>query len=376
MLIISQWMFFLGVFNTCYADNQTNIVTTPYNNLTNHTSLRKILETGSCLNTNLCSDNNLCCSQYGYCGSTSDHCGTGCKSGPCVSGSSGFSDSSGSSGSSDSSGSSGSSGSSDSSGSSGSSDSSGSSGSSNIVGCCKQMGKIPNYCPPNYYLSGVGALGACISPCPSGSSYPDIVRTNLCVTNCPSSWASSSIYCFKPLAYGRGGGYCWRFLDPNWAWYTCTIENSQGCEWWGSCAYPKCSDGFSPFGCCICSPNCPDGTYDKGALCGRDFVSYTTITQVQCDNNQYMNAGLCYSSCPDNFPDQCGALCVASGQCAGVTEAITGNLFVLSGAYLASIGCAAGLTFTAGCVAAVAASTAGARVTSANYITTSVPNYC
>ncbi|PTQ26714.1 hypothetical protein MARPO_0535s0001 [Marchantia polymorpha] len=27
--------------------------------------------------------NNLCCSQYGWCGSTSEYCGTGCQSGPC-----------------------------------------------------------------------------------------------------------------------------------------------------------------------------------------------------------------------------------------------------------------------------------------------------
>ena len=37
-----------------------------------------------------CADN-LCCSQYGYCGSTSDYCGTGCQSGPCTSSSSGVS---------------------------------------------------------------------------------------------------------------------------------------------------------------------------------------------------------------------------------------------------------------------------------------------
>ena len=29
--------------------------------------------------------NNLCCSQYGYCGSTTAWCGTGCQSGPCTS---------------------------------------------------------------------------------------------------------------------------------------------------------------------------------------------------------------------------------------------------------------------------------------------------
>ena len=32
--------------------------------------------------------NNLCCSKYGYCGSTSAWCGTGCQSGPCTSSSS------------------------------------------------------------------------------------------------------------------------------------------------------------------------------------------------------------------------------------------------------------------------------------------------
>jgi chitinase len=33
-----------------------------------------------------CGCNGLCCSQYGYCGSTDDYCGTGCKEGPCTSG--------------------------------------------------------------------------------------------------------------------------------------------------------------------------------------------------------------------------------------------------------------------------------------------------
>jgi len=31
-----------------------------------------------------CADSSLCCSKYGYCGSTSDYCGTGCQSGPCT----------------------------------------------------------------------------------------------------------------------------------------------------------------------------------------------------------------------------------------------------------------------------------------------------
>jgi len=43
---------------------------------------------------------NYCCSQYGYCGTTSDYCGAGCQSGPCTSSSSGSSVVSSSSGSS------------------------------------------------------------------------------------------------------------------------------------------------------------------------------------------------------------------------------------------------------------------------------------
>ncbi|PRP78865.1 hypothetical protein PROFUN_01038 [Planoprotostelium fungivorum] len=30
-----------------------------------------------------CADASMCCSQYGYCGNTSEYCGTGCQSGPC-----------------------------------------------------------------------------------------------------------------------------------------------------------------------------------------------------------------------------------------------------------------------------------------------------
>ena len=77
----------------------------------------------------------------------------------------------------------------------------------------------------------------------------------MCKKNCPSGWASSSIDCFKPSGYERGAGY------PAWAWNTCTNGNSQG-----ALVYPKCSDGFSPFGCCICSPDCPDDTSDKGHI--------------------------------------------------------------------------------------------------------------
>lgn len=31
--------------------------------------------------------------------------------------------------------------------------------------------------------------------------------------------------------------------------------------------YPKCKPGFHSFGCCICTPDCPDGWTDIGVSC-------------------------------------------------------------------------------------------------------------
>jgi hypothetical protein len=49
---------------------------------------RPLRSTNTCSKTQLCA-NNMCCSQWGYCGTTTDYCGTGCQSGPCGGGSTG-----------------------------------------------------------------------------------------------------------------------------------------------------------------------------------------------------------------------------------------------------------------------------------------------
>jgi len=49
----------------------------------------------------------------------------------------------------------------------------------------------------------------------------------------------------------------------------CNRANPQGCEMNGAIAYPKCKPGFHNVGCCICSPDCPSGMTDVGALCNK-----------------------------------------------------------------------------------------------------------
>ena len=99
---------------------------------------------------------------------------------------------------------------------------------------------------------------------PSGSSYPDIVLTNMCKKNCPNGWASSSIDCFKPSSYGRGFGLDFGTRVGHGILAQEKIHKGV------SIAYPKCRNGFHPVGCCVCSPDCPAGS--------RNILSYTTST--------------------------------------------------------------------------------------------------
>lgn len=176
---------------------------------------------------------------------------------------------------------------------------------------------------------------------------------------CPNGWKSSSIDCFKPTGYGRGAGYFYRLFDPNGAMNACTKENPQGCVAVGpapfTIVYPNCKQGFQNFGCCVCNPICPAGTTEKGALCGRETLSFTTRSPINCNTNHYINAGLCYPACPPNFPDKCGALCVASGKCTDVTVALSSNIFIVGAVGIGAGACtgASGGTLTAECIQAM-----------------------
>lgn len=55
--------------------------------------------------------------------------------------------------------------------------------------------------------------------------------------------------------------------------------------------YPKCKKGFHPFGCCICSPDCPEGYIDDGATCRK----------VECNPGDEKIGELCYPTCKSGF---------------------------------------------------------------------------
>lgn len=62
----------------------------------------------------------------------------------------------------------------------------------------------------------------------------------------------------KPKPYGRGVGKLGtKGFD----------ENTR--ERYGLMNYPKCKEEYHSFGCCICSPNCPEGMTDIGIACTR-----------------------------------------------------------------------------------------------------------
>jgi hypothetical protein len=58
-----------------------------------------------------------------------------------------------------------------------------------------------------------------------------------------------------------------------------------------SLCYPRCTKGFHPFGCCICSPDCPDGWTDDGATCRK----------VGCNGDQDHDGALCYPKCKPGY---------------------------------------------------------------------------
>jgi hypothetical protein len=124
----------------------------------------------------------------------------------------------------------------------------------------------------------------------------------------------------KPSSYGRGAGYV--ISDKN----KCIKENPQGCEKYGLLYYPKCADGFSNAGCCVCSPKCPSGMTDIGVSCQKKSYGRGTGTPLICAAGLEEDAALCYTPCKSGFSGngpvcwgscpsgsyQCGALCLGS----------------------------------------------------------------
>ena len=193
-----------------------------------------------------------------------------------------------------------------------------SSGSNSAVGDCwlssygRGVGKPLSDCP-----SGQDKNGAlCYPSCSNGYSGVGPV----CWQNCPSGFSDTGADCLKPASYGRGAGY------SLFQWDQCNNDNKQGCEKYGLLYYPKCANGFSPAGCCVCSPNCPSGMTDIGVSCQKNSYGRGAGTPLQCASGLEEDAALCYTPCSQGFTGkgpvcwaacptglyQCGALCLQS----------------------------------------------------------------
>jgi hypothetical protein len=68
-----------------------------------------------------------------------------------------------------------------------------------------------------------------------------------------------------------------------------------------ACALTR-SAGFHPAGCCICSPDCPEGFTDIGVSCQRPTYDRGVGAVITtCDAPLERDAALCYSACDDGF---------------------------------------------------------------------------
>jgi hypothetical protein len=147
----------------------------------------------------------------------------------------------------------------------------------------------------------------------------------VCWQNCPDGFRNDGAFCYKPNSYGRGFGY--------WSLDHCVHENPQGCEQYWLLYYPKCAAGFTNFGCCICTPVCPEKMTDIGISCAKDTYGRGVGKPLTCKKELEYDAGLCYNKCRDKYSgvgpicwgdcpeglNRCGALCLKEEEC---TDAI------------------------------------------------------
>lgn len=200
-----------------------------------------------------------------------------------------------------------------------------------------------------------------------------------CIATCPQGFTDIGLYCQKPAAYGRGGGYPWKFGDKAFsldgARERCTKDNPQGCEQNGAIFYPKCKPGFHNVGANICSPNCPYNWQDSGTGCKKPALPSNLsgdafgcnpgkeksgeLCYNKCNKADYSGVGpVCWQNCPSQMPVNCGAGCATTSKdCAlAVTDMVISP--ILAAVSLATLGGASGVTATGNVIKGGATQTA------------------
>jgi hypothetical protein len=184
--------------------------------------------------------------------------------------------------------------------------------------CRANEEKINTYYSNPFYETK--AKDMCLPKCHHGYTG----HASTCRQNCPKDFHDDHSFCIKPSAYGRGAGYI--------SQASCNADHSQGCERdFLFVYYPKCKEGYHAVGCCICSPDCPDGMTDIGVSCVKKNYHRGyghTIGECRKDEDSYKDS--CYHKCPagnlgigpmcifQTCPVglmKCGNQCVGIGSC-------------------------------------------------------------
>lgn len=171
-------------------------------------------------------------------------------------------------------------------------------------------GAVPRTCASGKEMVGL----FCYDTCPKSDFYggPGMKRAGLdCHSICPSGMDDQGLFC-RASETGRGSGYPWKVgdaLNLSGALSRCEAKEGNGkCEKWGAVIYPKCKDGYSNFGCCICRPAIPNcerlGLSNEGQVdlsCAKKIKIASSPKLGTCGPGQEMDAGLCYQKCRSGY---------------------------------------------------------------------------
>lgn len=247
------------------------------------------------------------------------------------------------------------------------------------------VGIIPKECP----AGAEGVDGLCYSKCRQG--YHGAVT--MCVqSECPSNYRNDPLHCFKPGPITRSE-YPWKFgdgLSMNDALARCRKDHGQdACEVRNSntMVYSKCPRGYeqAPVVTNLCTPSCSEqatgikGMKDIGISCEKSTYDRGVGTIPDCGSDQVKDAGLCYKrcndgfagvgpvcwgSCPEKMPVNCGAMCAESkATCAlATTNAVTSPFLSAGSIALIAVTAGGAAGATAGIQAAKVAATTSAKV--------------
>lgn len=175
-------------------------------------------------------------------------------------------------------------------------------------------GRIPTACRDDEVRIGL----LCYDKC--SKFGPNFARFGFdCHQTCPKGedWSDQGLFCRKN-EYGRGVGRspctgCTGCSGCGWGGCSgcsgCSDCGTDKChaneDVDGALCYPKCKEGYEPFGCCICRPK----NLDCGALgfAGQFDISCTKTIHIGkawtgiCNDDEQEQLGLCYENCDDGY---------------------------------------------------------------------------